>query len=159
MIRSFILAAVLSAAMSATAWGQTSCKDMWQLRMDTTWEQANAAFDAATTEADDTYREELQTASAVYAQALASAEAAYEGSLYWAAKSAEPINLSSIAEPMAAAAAKRTHDRNAAHREWASSVSNVMSRWSASMEKAETRRSVFIGTNVPLIEEQLSDCR
>ena len=159
MTRSFILAAALSVAVHAAAWGQTGCEDMRQLRIDKIWEKANAAFDAGTTAADETYREEFEAAGAVYAEALASAEAAYDGFLYWAVKGAEPLDRSAVADPLADAAARRAHDRNAAHRAWASSVSDMMSRWSASMEEAETRRSVFIRTNVRLIEELLADCR
>ena len=159
MIRSFILAAALSAAAHAAAWGQTGCNDARKLRMDKMWEQATASFDAGAAKADETYRQEFRAANAVHAEALASAEAAYDGSLYWAIKSAEQLDHSSIADPIADAAARRARDRNAAHREWASSVSDTMSRWSASMEDAENRRSDFIGENVLLIEEQLSDCR
>ena len=159
MTRSLILATALSVAVSATASRQTSCDDMRQLRLDMTWEQANAAFNASTTKADEAYREEFRTANAAYAKALASVEAAYDGSLYWIFRNAEQLDHSAIADPIAAAAAKRAHDRNAAHREWASSVSEMMFRWSTSMEEAETRRSVFIGANVLLIEKELSDCR
>ena len=65
----------------------------------------------ARTEADETYRKEFQAASAIYAEALASAEAAYDGSLYWALKSAEQLGHSAVADPVAAAAARRAHDR------------------------------------------------
>ena len=159
MTRLFILAAVLSTAVSATAWGQASCDDMQRLRVNMIQEQANAAFDASAAEADETYREEFQAANAAYAQALANVEAAYDGSLYWVFKSAEALNEFASVGPIADAAAKRTRDRNAAHREWASTVSDMMSRWSASIEDAEARRSAFVGANVVLIEKQLSDCR
>lgn len=159
MTRSFILAAVLLTAATATAWGQSTCDDMRQLRLDRMWEQANAAFDAGKTAADEIYREEFQTANTAYAQALASAEAAYNGSLYWAVKSAEELGHPAIAAPIADAGAQRAEDRNAAHREWTSSVSDAMSRWTASMEKAEIVRSVFVGENVLIIEEQFSECR
>ena len=158
MTRSFILAAVLSAMVTAAAWGQT-CDEIQQLRMDKLWEQANTAFDAGKAGADQTYREEFQAAHTAYEQALGDAEAAYDGSLYWAVRSAEELGHSAIAAPIADAVAKRAEDRNEAHREWASSVSDMMSRWSASMEKAEIVRSVFVGRNVVLIEEQFSDCR
>ena len=159
MIRSFILAALLSAAASASAWGQAGCDDIQELGMDKVQERANAVFDAGKTAADEAYREEFQAASAVYADDLASSEAAYDGSLYWAFRSAEQLNHSAVAEPVAAAAAKRAHDRNAAHREWAASVSDMVTRWSASMEDAEARRSAFLREKVPLIEEQFSHCR
>jgi len=159
MIRCFTLAAILSAAASAAAWGQAGCDDMRKQRMDAMWEQAAAAFDAGVRRADETYREEFQTANDVYAEALARVDAAYEGTLYWAVRSAKQLDHSSTSDPIADAAVRRAYDRNAAHREWASSVSDTMSRWSASMEQAETRRSAFIEANVLLIEKQLSDCR
>ena len=158
-IRSFILAAVLSCAASAAAWGQAGCDDMQQLHIDKLWEKANAAFDAGKTEADDAYRQAFQAASAAYAEALASAEAAYDGSLYWVFASAEQLDHSAIAGPIAGAPAKRAHDANQAHRKWASSLSGVISRRSASMEEAETRGSVIIGADVPIVEEQHSDRR
>ncbi|MYE03247.1 MAG: hypothetical protein F4Y03_18625 [Alphaproteobacteria bacterium] len=159
MTRSFILAAALLAAMTATAWGQAGCEDMRKLRMDKVWEQANAAFNADAAEADEAYKQEFRMANALHADALASAEAAYDGSLYWTFKSAEQLNHSSIAEPIADAAERRAHDRNAAHREWTSSLSDTLSRWSVSMEEAEIRRSALVGENAALIEKQLSDCR
>ena len=161
MTRSFILAAALSGAVSAAASGQTSCDEMRQLRMDMVWEEADAAFNASTRKAKEAHREEFQTATANYAQALASVEAGYDGSLYWVFRftNAEQLDHSATADPVTAAAAKRAHDRNAAHREWASTVSEIMSRWSASMEEAEIRRSAFIGENALLIENQLSDCQ
>ena len=157
MTRSLILATVLSAALSAAAWGQTICDDIRQLSMGPVWEEASAAFDAGKAKADEDYREEFQTAGVIYDQALARAEAAYDGALHWIFKNADPLDHSAIAYPIADAVAKRAHDRNAAHREWASSVSNMMLRWSASMEEAETDRSVFLGENVLLVEKQLSD--
>ncbi|MDE0410550.1 MAG: hypothetical protein OXN81_22115 [Alphaproteobacteria bacterium] len=159
MIRSFILAAALSAAVTATAWGQAGCEDIRKLRMEKVWKQANTAFDADAAEADEAYRQAFRTANAIHADALASAEAAYDGSLYWAFRSAEQLDHSAIADPVVDAAERRAHDRNAAHREWASSVSDTLSRWSASMEEAETRRSALVGENALRIEKQLSDCR
>ncbi len=159
MIRPLVLAAALSAAATMSAWAQAGCEDMRKIRMDEMWEQANAAFDAGATSADETYREEFQAANDAYAQALAGAEAAYEGSLYWAANSAEQLGHSSVADPIADAAARRAQDRNAAHREWASAVSDIMSVWNASMEETEARRAAFIGSNAVLIEEQFSDCQ
>ena len=159
MTRSFILATALSVAASATAWGQTGCEDLRQLRLDKAWEQASAAFDASAAKADEAYREAFEAANASYAQALASVEAAYDGTLYWTFRSDRPADRSAIAEPIAAAAARRAHDRNAAHREWASSMSDMVFRWSASIEEAEARRAAFIRTNVLRIEEQFPDCR
>ena len=158
MTRSLVLATVLSTAVAAAAWGQT-CDDIQQTRMDMMWEQANAAFDAGKSTADETYKEEFQTANAIYTQALADAEAAYGGSLYWAVKSAEELGHSAIADPITDAIAKRAEDRNVAHREWVSSVSDMMSGWRDSMEKAEIDRSAFIRKNIRIIEEQISDCR
>ena len=158
MTRTLILAAVLSAAAAATAWGQT-CDEVQQLRMDKLWEEANAAFHTGKAMADDAYKEEFQRANATYEQALTNAEVAYDGSLYWAVRSAEELGHSAIAAPIADAVAQRAQDRNAAHRDWASSVSDMMSRWSASMETVEIGRSVFVGTNILLIEEQFSDCQ
>lgn len=158
MIRALILAAVLWAAVAATAGGQT-CDKIQQLRMDEMWEQANAAFDAGRAMADDAYKEEFQTANAAYEQALADAEAAYDGSLYWAVRSAEQLGHSAIAAPIADAVAKRAQDRSEAHRQWASSVSDMVSRWNASMEKAEFGFSRFVGENVLLIEKRSSGCR
>lgn len=159
MTRLFILAAALSAAVSSAAWGQTGCDDTQKLRIDEARGQANAAFEASATEADNAYRKEFQTANATYAEALANVEAAYEGSLYWVFRNERQPDRSTIAGPVAAAVAKRAHDRNAAHREWASSVSDMMFRWADSMEEAETRRSISIGAKARLIEKQLSDCR
>ena len=158
MIRSLILATVLSAAVAATAWGQTTCDEIRQHLMDMVWDRANAGFDASKTKADEAYRQDFQTASATYAQALASAEAAHDG-LYWALKNAEQRDRSPVSAQIADAVAERAQDRNAAHREWASSVSDIMSRWNDSMEKAEFNRSAFVGEKIPLLEKQLSDCR
>lgn len=158
MTRLFVLATVLSAAVAATAWGQT-CNDIQQSRMDTMWEQANAMFDAGKANADHAYKEGFGTVNAIYARALADAEAAYGGSLYWAVKSAEELGLSAIVDPIADAVARRAEDRNEAHREWVSSVSDMMSGWMDSMEKAEIDRSAFLRKRIRIIEEQISDCR
>ena len=159
MTRSFFLAAALSAAMSATAWGQTGCDDARQPRTNSMQEQANAAFDASAAAADAAYREAFQAANAAYAQALANVEAAYDGSLYWVFKSAEQLDHFAVAEPVADAAARRAHDRSEAHREWASSVSDMISEWSVAMEEAEARRSALVGANAALVAERLANCR
>ena len=159
MIRSFFLAAALSAAISAAGWGRTGCDDTRQLRVDKMREKANAAFDASAAAANAAYRETFQAAGATYAQALANVEAAYDGSLYWVFKSAEQLDQSAGAGAIADAAARRAHDRSEAHREWASSVSDMISEWSVAMEEAETRRSALVGANAVLVEERLANCR
>ena len=158
MTRPLILAAILLAATTVTAWGQSNCEEVYQLRTDRLWWQANAAFEAGKQAADETYREELRTANSSYDWALARAEAAYDG-LYWALKDAEYRDGSAVGALIADALAERALRRNAAHREWASSMSDMMSRWSDSMENAEIGRSDFMRENVLLIERQFLECR
>ena len=157
MTRTLVLATVLLAAVTATASAQT-CNELRQLRMDKLWEQANAAFDAGKAAADETYEEELQSANTIYADALARAEAAYDGSLYWAVNGTEERGHSAIAAPITSAVTRRAEVRNTAHREWASSVSDITSRWIASMEQAEINRSASVGKEIQLIEQQTADC-
>ena len=158
MTRPLILAAVLLAATTATTWGQSDCDEVRQLRTDTLWWQANAAFEAGKRAADETYREEFRTANSSYDRALARAEAAYDG-LYWALRDAEHRDGSAVGALIADALAERAERRNAAYRKRASSMSDMMSRWSDSMENAEIGRSVFMQENVLLIERQFSECR
>ena len=158
MARPLILAAILLAATTATAWGQSNCEEMRQDRMDTLWWQANAAFEAGRQAADETYREEFQTANSRYDRDLARAEATYDG-LYWALKDAEHRDGSAVGALIADALAERAQRRNAAHRKWATSMSDAMSRWSDSMEHSEIGRSVLMRENLLLIEGQFSECR
>ena len=149
---------VLFATVTVTARGQTTCDDIWQNRIDMVWGQADAAFHAGKTAADEVYRQEFQAANATYEQALARADAAFDG-LYWALMDARYRDQSPVAAPIADAVTERAHDRNMAHRAWVSSVSDMITRWSESIEKAELVRSVFVGEKVLLVEQQLSDCR